>query len=349
MSNPTSNFGWVMPTSTDLVTDLPADFAVFGQGVDTSMAQLKGGTTGQILSKTNATDMAFTWVTPNPGDITAVNVTSPITGGGTSGDVTIGIQAGSTTQSGAVQLTDSTASTSTTTAATPNSVKSAYDLANGAVAKSTATTKGDLLAATAASTIARLGVGTNGQVLTADSAQSTGLSWTTISSGLTQIATVTHNNTTGTWNVTSIAGTYKNLLIVGQGLSGSGGSAQDIWLKLNNDAGANYSYSGVKQSAATISYDGQVASANTITVATGILPNSTATIYQYGQFLINIPLYSGSQYKSVTTTATSGPAGTATSYQGGGTWASTSAINQITIFLTTNNFKTGTFTLYGVN
>lgn len=63
MANPTTNFGWVMPTSTDLVTDLPADFAVFGQGVDTTLADLKGGTTGQVLSKTSNTDMAFTWVT----------------------------------------------------------------------------------------------------------------------------------------------------------------------------------------------------------------------------------------------------------------------------------------------
>jgi hypothetical protein len=61
MANPTTNFGWVMPTSTDLVTDLPADFAVFGQGVDTSMADLKGGTTGQVLSKASNTDMDFTW------------------------------------------------------------------------------------------------------------------------------------------------------------------------------------------------------------------------------------------------------------------------------------------------
>jgi len=64
MANPTTNFGWVMPTATDLVTDLPADFDVFGQAVDTSLAQLKGGTTGQVLSKTSATNMAFTWVTP---------------------------------------------------------------------------------------------------------------------------------------------------------------------------------------------------------------------------------------------------------------------------------------------
>ena len=64
MANPTTYFGWVMPNSADLVTDLPADFNVFGQGVDTSMSQLLGGTTGQVLSKTSGTNMAFTWVTP---------------------------------------------------------------------------------------------------------------------------------------------------------------------------------------------------------------------------------------------------------------------------------------------
>ena len=89
MANPTTNFGWVMPTPTDLVTDLPADFAVFGQAVDTSMAQLKGGTTGQILSKTSATDMAFTWITNDVGDITAVTAGTGISGGGTSGAVTV--------------------------------------------------------------------------------------------------------------------------------------------------------------------------------------------------------------------------------------------------------------------
>ena len=78
-----------MPTPTDLVTDLPADFEVFGQAVDSSLADLKGGTTGQVLSKNSNTDMDFVWVTNAAGDITGVTAGTGISGGGTSGTVTI--------------------------------------------------------------------------------------------------------------------------------------------------------------------------------------------------------------------------------------------------------------------
>lgn len=113
-----------------------------------------------------------------------ISTTSPLSGGGDlSADRTLSIADGTTSTKGAVQLEDSTSSTSTTKAATPNSVKGAYDLAAAAVPKSTATTKGDLFVATGSGTVVRLGVGTDGQVVTADSAQTAGVKWATPSGG----------------------------------------------------------------------------------------------------------------------------------------------------------------------
>lgn len=144
MSNPTSNFGWVMPDPTDLVTNLPADFEVFGQAVDTTLADLKGGTTGQVLKKNTNTDMDFVWSSDS------VGMTNPMT---TTGD-TIYSSPGSTP----VRLPiGSTGQGLSVVAGIP---------AWTASATSTLTTTGDTLYASAANTLARRAIGTTGQVLT---------------------------------------------------------------------------------------------------------------------------------------------------------------------------------------
>jgi hypothetical protein len=93
MATVTPNFNWPVPTSTDLVKDGATAIEALGDSIDASLVDLKGGTSGQVLAKNSNTDMDFIWVTDAAGDITAVNVTSPITGGGTSGSVTIGFDA----------------------------------------------------------------------------------------------------------------------------------------------------------------------------------------------------------------------------------------------------------------
>jgi len=115
MATTTTNFGWDIPQSTDLVKDGATAIAALGQDIDTALVDLKGGTTGQVLAKASGTDLDFSWVAVDP-----------------------------------LVILDA---------------------------------KGDLITATAADTPARLPVGTNGQVLTADSTASTGLKWAAAPSG----------------------------------------------------------------------------------------------------------------------------------------------------------------------
>jgi hypothetical protein len=196
MANPTTYFGWVMPNSADLVTDLPADFNVFGQGVDTSMQDLLGGTTGQVLSKTSGTNMDFTWVTPTD--------QTPLTTKGdlfsfTTVDARLAVGANETRL-----VSDSVQATG---------LKYVADTTNYAIAA-----KADLLVGTAADTLASLTVGTNGQVLTADSTVSpTGLKWATpaaAASGLTFISRTSLSASASPLSLNSIfTSTYDNYRI----------------------------------------------------------------------------------------------------------------------------------------
>jgi len=169
MATTTPNFGWPVPTSTDLVKDGATAIEGLGDAIDASLLDLKGGTTNQVLAKNSNTDMDFKWVA----DASGIPATI-------------------------------------------------FDA------------KGDLIAASAADTAARLPVGTNGQVLTADSAETTGLKWATPSSaggGMTLLSTTTLSGTSTT--ISSISGAYTNLAIYIYGMTFSTTGAYPV-LKPNN-------------------------------------------------------------------------------------------------------------------
>lgn len=125
----TSNFGWTTPADTDLVKDGALAIRTLGNGIDTSLLDLKGGTSGQVLSKNSNTDLDYTWVTPNVGDITEVQAGTGISVASGTGPIPV----------------------------VTNTVATAFDAA------------GDLVYGTGADTFTKLSLGTANQVLTVNS------------------------------------------------------------------------------------------------------------------------------------------------------------------------------------
>jgi hypothetical protein len=72
----TTNFGWTTPADTDLVKDGAAAIRTFAGNVDTSLVDLKGGTTGQYLQKNSGTDLDYVWADVSAGGMTLISTTT---------------------------------------------------------------------------------------------------------------------------------------------------------------------------------------------------------------------------------------------------------------------------------
>jgi hypothetical protein len=197
--------------------------------------------------------------------------------------------------------------------------------------------KGDLVAGTAADTFARLAVGTNGTVLTADSAEATGLKWATSGGSYTTIASGTLAATT--LSITSIPGTYKELVLVMSDLTST--SNFDMTFRFNSDTASNYGWVINRIVNNTVTSYGVAPDTGMVTNAEGFKAST-----QYNQLVMRIPNYAEATWK-LTHTISSGVDRLNTAFElanAVGSWKSTSAITSITNI----NAISGTYVLYGV-
>lgn len=331
MSNPTTPFSWQMPTATDLVTDLPADFEVFGQAVATSMADLLGGSSGYILSKASATDMDFTWIANDQGDITGVTAGTGITVTSPTGPVpTVAI--------------DTTVTVDKTTAQTlTNKTLTSPALTTPTI--STATTNGDLLYGTGSGGLTRLGIGSTSQVLTVAAGVP---SWATAASGGGMTSIASGSLSGASLALTGIVGTYKNLVLVLRNYTT--GTDFDLNCKINAlTTAGDYSYNlwesattnGSAAASATY-YNSTVFGLNNSLIDNTDGDNSLVlTVNDYADTTANKIITGFQSYKRST--------GQKTVLQSFGSVNTTAAVTAITLTPSAGTWSAGTYVLYGVN
>ena len=212
----------------------------------------------------------------------------------------------------------------------------------GGIQPTLLTAKGDLISATAASTVARLPVGTDAQILVADSTASTGLKWATPASGggMTLISTTTL--TGASISLSSIPSTYVNLFMVVESFKPATDSA-NLYIRINGDSGANRHFHSVSADI----YTGEAFSTTSINCSNG-QDNGT------GNSLIQITVFdyaNSSTWKLVNSSALTNNATTTTSLNyrfGFGAYNQNTAISSIDVFPSSGNFTSGTLLLYGV-
>jgi hypothetical protein len=137
----------------------------------------------------------------------------------------------------------------------------------GGIQPTLLTAKGDLISATAASTVARLAVGSNDQILVADSTAATGLKWATpaaAASGMTLISRTTFSNVASHAVDVCFTSTYESYLIVIEGITAATNS-DDLILQWRTGAGTTYSTATYYGAMRSLSYAGTLTNSLTDT------------------------------------------------------------------------------------